>query len=118
MSDQIQMATTIINQIITMQPADNQRKILSDLFSRFGWPDREEYRIMTDQAVADRFDVTVRTVQDWLLSGELRGFKEARKWYSRTDWVREFEDAKSNEPRIKAILPRARNNRPGEVLSK
>ena len=108
MPDQIQMATTIINQIITMQPANDQRKILSDLFSRFGWPDREEYRILTDQEVADRFSTTVRTVQDWLLSGELKGFKEARKWYSRTDWVREFENAKAKEPRIKAILPNAR----------
>lgn len=109
MTDQIQMVSTIINQIITMQPADNQRKILSDLFSRFGWPEKEEYRIMTDQEVADRFNVTVRTAQDWLLSGELRGFKEARKWYSRTDWVREFENNKSSEPRIKAIPSRTRN---------
>lgn len=108
MPDQNQMAITIINQIIIMQPADDQRKILSDLFSRFGWPDREEYKVLTDQEVADRFKTTARTVQDWLLSGELKGFKEARKWYSRTDWVREFEDAKANEPRIKAIFPKAR----------
>ncbi|WP_438349903.1 helix-turn-helix domain-containing protein [Paenibacillus sp. FA6] len=107
MSEQIQMAITIINQIITMQSADNQRLILSDLFSRFGWLEKEEYQIMTDEEVAKRFGVTVRTVQDWLLSGELNGFKEARKWYSRTDWVREFENSKSSEPRIKAILLRA-----------
>lgn len=111
MSDPIQMATAIINQIITMQSADNQRKILSDLFSRFGWPDKEEYKIMTDQEVADRFGVTIRTVQDWLLSGELNGFKEARKWYSRSDWVREFENAKSREPKIKAIRSRVSNYR-------
>lgn len=89
------MATTIINQIITMQSAEDQRVILSDLFSRFGWPDREEYRVLSDQDVAERYGVYIRTVQDWLISGELKGFKEARKWYTRSDWLREFENTKA-----------------------
>lgn len=93
----VTMATALINQIITMQVAEDQQAILSDLFARFGWPDREEYKLLTDQDVAEMFGVNVRTVQDWMLAGELKGFKEARKWYTRTDWLREFENAKARE---------------------
>ncbi|WP_337101999.1 hypothetical protein [Paenibacillus sp. YIM B09110] len=89
------MATTIINHILSLQSAEDQRVILSDLYARFGWPNREEYTILTDRAVAEKFGVYVRTVQDWMLSGQLKGFKEARKWYTRSDWLREFEDAKA-----------------------
>jgi hypothetical protein len=93
------MATAIINQIITMQAVEDQRAILGDLFARFGWPDRETYSILSDRDVAERFGVNLRTVQEWLVSGQLNGFKEARKWYTRTDWLREFENAKAKERR-------------------
>lgn len=98
MSD-LKMASAIINQIITMQNPEGQRALLSDLFTRYGWPEREEYKVLTDIAVAERFGVTIRTVQDWLLSGELKGFKEKRKWFTRSDWLREFENAKASQPK-------------------
>lgn len=103
MNDQARMATTIINQIISMQTADDQRAILNDLFARFGWPEREEYKVLNAQEVADRYGVYVRTVHDWLISGELQGFRESRKWYTRSDWVREFENKKAKQPKIKAM---------------
>jgi|GEM_PF-2663306 hypothetical protein len=95
LDNMVAMAISIINHIISMQSAEDQRVILSDLFARFGWPDREEYKLLTDHDVAEKFGVNIRTVQDWMLAGELKGFKEARKWYTRTDWVREFENAKA-----------------------
>lgn len=101
MTDQARMATAIINQVISMQSADDQRVILFDLFSRFGWPEREEYKIMTVQDVVDRYGVYEGTVHGWLMSGELQGFKEARKWYTRSDWLRAFENTKSKQPKIK-----------------
>lgn len=109
MSEKINLSIAIINQIITMQSSDDQRAILHDLFSRFGWPDREEYRIMTDKDVAERYGVMVQTVQYWLLDGELQGFKKAKKWYTRSDWLRDFENrnAQTNQKyKTKAIVGR------------
>lgn len=97
---ELKMASAIINQIITMQEPDDQRSILSDLFKRYGWPERESYQVLTDIEVAERFGVTIRTVQDWLLFGELQGFKERRKWFTRTDWLREFENSRAKEPKF------------------
>lgn len=97
MSEQAQMATAIINQIIGMQSVEDQRVVLSEVFKRYSLPTSERYEILTDQQAAERYGVHIRTLQDWLLSGELKGFKEARKWYTRTDWMREFEDARAAE---------------------
>lgn len=101
------MAEAIINQIISMQTPDDQRAILGSLFKRYALPDREEYTILTDQVVAEKYGVHIRTVQDWLLSGQLNGFKEARKWYTRTDWLRSFEDIKAgNNERVTRMATR------------
>lgn len=105
---ELNMASAIINQIITLQSPEGQRALLRDLFERYGWPEREEYRILSDIDVAERFGVYIRTVQDWLISGQLRGFKEARKWFTRTDWLREFENVRAEDPKLKPRTPKRR----------
>lgn len=94
MSNQAKMATAIINQIIGMQSVEDQRQVVLELFQRYALPESETYEIMTDHEVAERYNVHVNTVREWLASEQLKGFKEAKKWYSRTDWLREFEDSK------------------------
>lgn len=101
MSDHKNMAVAIINQIISMQSVEEQRYVLDDLFERYGLRERiNEPELLTDHVVAEKYGVHIITVQDWLKSGQLKGFKEARKWYTRTDWLREFEDVKASSPRI------------------
>lgn len=90
----VNQATAIINQIIAMQSPDDQRSVLLDLTKRYDL-DAHQPTVVTDQEVSKKYGVHVNTVHTWLKNGDLRGFKEARKWYTRTDWLREFEDSKA-----------------------
>ncbi|WP_337101996.1 helix-turn-helix domain-containing protein [Paenibacillus sp. YIM B09110] len=48
-------------------------------------------RLYSDKDVAERYGVHVRTARDWISSGRIRGFRMDRRWYSRADWLDEYE---------------------------
>lgn len=48
-------------------------------------------RLYSDRDVAERYGVHVRTAREWITSKRIKGFQLDRRWYSRADWLGEFE---------------------------
>lgn len=90
-----QMAIALINQIIAMQSPDDQRAVVADVIARYDHTPAVE--LLQDHDVAERYGVHIVRVREWLSRGELKGFKEARRWYTRSDWVKEFEERKAGQ---------------------
>jgi len=53
--------------------------------------------MLTVRDVAELLVVKERTVRDWLVSGELKGYKVGKSWRVREEDVEEFLVSRSNE---------------------
>ncbi len=65
---------------------------------------------LTPEQVAERFQVTAKTVRDWLRSGELIGVKVGRSWRIRASDIDRYLD----DQRFVVLLERARRANPLE----
>lgn len=84
-------AVNAIRSILSMLPPDDQHEALRQLTREHGMIQTDVPRMYSDQDVAERYGVHVRTARQWIVSGRLRGAQIAGRWYSRADWLNEFE---------------------------
>ncbi len=64
----------------------------------------------TPEQVAEQFQVTAKTVREWLRSGDLIGVKVGRGWRIRASDVSRYLD----DQRLNVLLARARRTSPAE----
>jgi hypothetical protein len=84
-------AINAIRSILHLIPEDQQREAIRQICRELGLQQLDVPRMYTDHEVAARYQVHVRTVRGWITGGRLRGCQIDRKWYSRADWLDEFE---------------------------
>ena len=77
--------------ILQLVPDDQRQEAVRQISKELGLQQLDVPRMYTDHEVAARYQVHVRTVRNWITSGRLRGCQIDRKWYSRADWLDEFE---------------------------
>lgn len=80
----------VVQLMLDMLEASEQQQVLQQLNREHGQR-IDVARMYSDQEVADRYGVHVRTAREWIASGRLKGCKVDRRWYSRADWLDEFE---------------------------
>ena len=59
---------------------------------------KNEKKLLTPTDVANRLQVTERTVTQWLRRGHLRGFKIGKEWRISPDDLQAFLEASANMP--------------------
>jgi uncharacterized protein (DUF1697 family) len=77
--------------ILQLVPDDQRQEAVRQISKELGLQQLDVPRMYTDHEVAARYQVHVRTVRNWITSGRLRGCRIDRYWYSRADWLDEFE---------------------------
>jgi len=86
-------ATGLISQLLNWLEPDEQKEVVRSLADGYGIRSPSGLpAIYTDQQVAERYNVSVYTVREWLTSGKLKGFKESRQWLVREPELSAFED--------------------------
>lgn len=76
--------------ILDMLDASDQQLVLQQLNKEHALS-IDVARVYSDSELADRYGVDVRTARKWIVSGQVRGFKNGTRWYSRADWIDEYE---------------------------
>lgn len=79
-----------IQLILDMLESADRQLVLQQLNNEHGLK-MDVARMYSDREVAERYGVHVRTVRSWITSGQLKGCQIDRYWYSRADWLNEFE---------------------------
>jgi len=87
----MEQAINAIRSILQLVPDDQRQEAVRQISKELGLQQLDVPRMYTDHEVAARYQVHVRTVRNWITSGRLRGCQIDRKWYSRADWLDEFE---------------------------
>lgn len=54
-------------------------------------------RLLTTSQIADKLQVTEKTVTRWLLAGSLKGYKVGRQWRVREDDLEAFMKASASK---------------------
>ena len=80
-----------IRNILHLIPEDQRQEAVRQLNREIGLQQLDVPRMYRDHEIAERYGVHVRTVRSWITSGRLRGCQIDRYWYSRADWLDEFE---------------------------
>lgn len=80
----------IVNLLMDMLDADDRQLVLQQIGKEQGFK-VDIARLYSDRDVAERYGVHVRTAREWISSGKVKGCQIDRKWYSRADWLEEFE---------------------------
>lgn len=86
--------TRVIQLMMDMLDAAEQLLVLQQLNKDHGLK-VDVARLYSDREVAERYSVHVRTARDWIASGRLKGCQISGRWYSRADWLDEFESQSS-----------------------
>lgn len=76
--------------MLDMLPAPEQHLVLQQLNKQHGFS-IDVARIYSDKDIAERYGVHVRTAREWIISGRLKGCQIDRYWYSRADWLDQFD---------------------------
>ncbi|QMV44439.1 helix-turn-helix domain-containing protein [Cohnella cholangitidis] len=85
-------ATGLITQLLGWLDKDEQTEVVRSLANGYGIHAHSCLpAIYTDQQVAERYNLSVYTVREWLKSGKLKGYKESRQWYVREPDLETFE---------------------------
>ncbi|QTH44920.1 helix-turn-helix domain-containing protein [Cohnella sp. LGH] len=86
-------ATGIVSQLLNWLNPDEQKEVVRSLVNGYGVRDQERLPpLYTDQQVAERYNVSVYTIREWLGSGKIKGFKEGRQWLIREPDIAAFEE--------------------------
>lgn len=84
-------AINAIRSILLLIPEDQRQDAIRQISREVGAVQLDVPRMYRDHDIAERYGVCVQTVRKWITSGRLRGCQIDRKWYSRADWLDEFE---------------------------
>lgn len=84
-------AINAIRSILQLIPDDQKQEAVRQISKELGLQQLDVPRMYRDHDIAERYGVCVVTVRKWIASGRLRGCQIDRKWYSRADWLDEFE---------------------------
>jgi len=87
----MEQAINAIRSILQLVPEDRRQETVRQINRELGLQQLDVPRMYRDHEIAERYGVHVRTVRSWITSGRLRGCQIDRKWYSRADWLDEFE---------------------------
>ncbi len=87
---QVTQTARIVQLMLDMLATEQQQLVLQQLNKEHGLRS-DVARMYSDREVAERYDIHVRTAREWIASGRLRGCQIDRRWYSRADWLDEFE---------------------------
>lgn len=88
-------AINAIRSVLLLIPEDQRQDAIRQLSRELGVGQLDVPRMYRDHEIAERYGVHVRTVRSWITSGRLRGCQIDRYWYSRADWLDEFERKES-----------------------
>lgn len=80
----------VVQLMLDMLDTSDRQLVLQQLNKEHGLRS-DVARMYSDKDLADRYGVNVRTARDWIVSGKLRGCQICGRWYSRADWIDEFE---------------------------
>lgn len=97
--------TRIIQTLLDSLDSADQQLVLKRIIDERG-PQNDVARMYSDTEVAERYGVHVRTVRIWMADGYLKGCQIASRWYSRADWLNDF-DISALKEKSYATLKRA-----------
>lgn len=80
----------IMQLILDMLDVTDRQLIIQQINKDYGVQDTVP-RVFSDKELADRYDVNVRTARKWIVSGKIKGFQNDGRWYTRADWIDEYE---------------------------
>jgi excisionase family DNA binding protein len=87
---QVEQTSRVIQMLLDMLQSADRQLVLQQLNKEHGLR-VDVARLYSDKEMAERYDVHVRTVRMWIANGRLTGCQIAGRWYSRADWMDEFE---------------------------
>lgn len=85
--------TRAVQLLLDMLEATDRQLVMQQLNKEHGFQ-IDVARMYSDQEVAERYGVHVRTARSWIASGKLLGCQIEKRWYSRADWLDHFDQAK------------------------
>ena len=83
-------ASRAIEHVLDMLDTDDRFMVLQEIRKSHGL-NTDVARMYSDKEVAERYGVYVRTARDWIIKKKLKGCQIGSKWYSRADWLDEFD---------------------------
>lgn len=90
MTAPISQTTRIMQLMLDMLNASDRELVMQQLNRDYGIQD-DVARIYSDKELSERYNVDVRTARKWIVNGKIKGFKNDGRWYTRADWIDEFE---------------------------
>lgn len=88
----VSQAARAAQMVLDMLTPDDQKLVLQQLNKEQGTR-MDVSRIYSDKELAERYGVDVRTARKWISEGRISGFQNAGRWYTRADWIEEFENS-------------------------
>lgn len=80
----------IVQLTIDLLNKSDQQLLIQQIIEDYGVQEMVP-KVFSDKELAERYDVDVRTARKWIVNGKIKGFKNDGRWYTRADWIDEFE---------------------------
>ncbi len=90
MAAPVNQTTRLMQVILDTLDAYDRQAVIQQVNKEYGIQDNIP-RVYSDKELAERYNVNVRTARKWITNGKIKGFQNDGRWYTRADWIDEYE---------------------------
>ncbi|MEK4513635.1 helix-turn-helix domain-containing protein [Paenibacillus sp. FSL K6-2524] len=83
-------STRVLQTVLDMLDTPDRQFVIQQLNKDYGFQDTVP-RVYSDKELAERYEVNIRTARKWIVNGKIKGFQNDGRWYTRADWIDDYE---------------------------